>query len=410
MFLIAFLIVHTLIISTLLVLMTSFFATFRKVKRSTLADQNLPSVSVIIPVRNEEGKVRRCLESIAKQDYPNFEVIVIDDKSTDSSGAIIAEVAAANQNFKIVNGRESRPGWLGKCNALDHGYPSANGDWLIFTDADTYHHSNSIRDAISAAIEYKVDLISFMPVQELYSLGERVVMPALLSSFLVGDPNNSINDPSSPRAYAYGQYIGVKKTAYDSFGGHASVKDQILDDISIGKVAKSKGFAVTACDGRPLYTVRMYTSFPELWQGWTKNAFALINCDIKSLIAVILLLHICAVVPILSLILILTNLTYVSQITSVPLSLSLVAAQFILVAVWYFKGALFYKGLKFYDLLLLPAGAVLVSALYLNSAYCFLTGRQVKWKDRDYSVDTTQRVKNNVDEFETNSNREKQAL
>lgn len=410
MFLIAFLIVHTLIISTLLVLMTSFFATFRKVKGSTLADQNLPSVSVIIPVRNEEGKVRRCLESIAKQDYPNFEVIVIDDKSTDASGAIIADVAAVNQNFKVVSGRESRQGWLGKCNALDHGYPSATGDWLIFTDADTYHHSNSIRDAISAALEYQVDLISFMPVQELYSLGERVVMPALLSSFLVGDPNNSINDPNSPRAYAYGQYIGVKKTAYDSFGGHASVKDQILDDISIGKVAKSKGFAVTACDGRPLYTVRMYTSFAELWQGWTKNAFALINCDIKSLIAVILLLQLCATAPILSLILILTNLTYVSQISSVPLALSLVTAQFILVAIWYYKGALFYKGLKFYDLLLLPAGGVLVSALYLNSAYCFLTGRQVKWKDRDYSVDTTQRVKNSVDEFETNSNREKQAL
>lgn len=410
MFLIAFLIVHTLIILTLLVLMTSFFATFRTVKRSTLTDQHLPFVSVIIPVRNEEGKIRRCLESIARQDYPHFEVIVIDDKSTDQSASIIADVAASNPNFKVINGRESRAGWLGKCNALDHGYPASSGEWLIFTDADTFHHPNSLRDAISSALHYKVDLISFMPVQELYSLGERVVMPALLSSFLVGDPTNSINDPKSSRAYAYGQYIGVKKSAYDAFGGHVSVKDQILDDISIGRIAKEKGFAVTACDGRPLYTVRMYTGFSDLWKGWTKNAFALINCDIKSLIAVIILLHLCAIVPILSLILIVTNLAYVSQVSSAYTALALVALQFVLVAIWYYKGALFYKGLKFYDFALLPIGTLLVSALYLNSAYCFLTGRQVKWKGRDYSVDTTQRVTHNLTESDINSNREKQVL
>ncbi len=392
MFLSAFLIFNTIALVILVVLMLSFFATFRKVEKCMIASEQLPSVSVVVPVRNEETKVARCLESFAAQDYPNFEIIVINDKSTDASGHIIAEIASRFPSIKVIQGRESRPGWLGKCNALHHGSPHAKGDWLVFSDADTFHHPNSLRDAVGAAINYNIDMISFMPVQELYSFGERVIMPTLLGSFLMGDPTNSINDPKSPRSYAYGQYIMVKRTTYDAIGGHESVKDQILDDISIGRVTKEKGFSVTACDGRPLYSVRMYTNFSELWSGWTKNAFALINCSVGSLVGLVMLLNTCLLAPFITIAVALLAPQTVSNSLPFPVLWSLLSVQFTCMLIWYIRSTVYYKGLNPLHFFLLPLGAILVSALYVNSAYCFLTGRQIKWKGRDYSVDTNQRV------------------
>lgn len=388
----AFLILNTLALVVLVALMLSFFATFRSIPKTSLPDVQLPSISVLVPVRNEEGKVGRCLESLAQQDYPDFEIIVVDDKSTDASGRIIAELAKRFSNIKVIQGRESRPGWLGKCNALNHASPHATGDWLVFSDADTYHHPSSLRDAVSAALKYKVDMISFMPVQELYSFSERVIMPVLLGSFLMGDPTNSINDPKSPRAYAYGQYIMVKRTTYDAIGGHESVKDQILDDISIGRVTKEKGFSVTACDGRPLYTVRMYTNFSELWNGWTKNAYALINCSPVSLIGVVVLLNLCLFAPFVTLAVSAASPSSVTGMIPPALLWSALVIQFVCMMIWYARSTVYYRGLSPFCFLLLPLGAVLTSALYINSAYCFITGRQVKWKDRDYSVDSSQRV------------------
>ncbi|MCC7527535.1 MAG: glycosyltransferase [Candidatus Melainabacteria bacterium] len=392
------LIFTTISLVALLVLMLSFFATFRKVPKCTTANEQLPSISVIVPVRNEETKIARCLESLAGQDYPDFEIIVIDDKSTDSSGRIIADIAYRFGNIKVIPGRDSRPGWLGKCNALHHGSPHAKGDWLTFSDADTYHHPNSLRDAVGAAINYKADMISFMPVQELYTFGERAIMPTLLGSFLMGDPTNSINNPKSPRSYAYGQYIMVKRTTYDAIGGHEAVKDQILDDISIGRVAKEKGFSVTACDGRPLYMVRMYTNFSELWSGWTKNAFALINCNLAALVGLVILLNVCLLAPFLTLIAAVLVPQSVSAVMPQTLVWLLLAVQFTCMIVWYVRSTAYYMGLNPLHFFLLPLGSVLVSALYINSACCFLTGRQVKWKGRDYSVDTTQRIKTSIED------------
>jgi len=395
MLLTIFLILNTALLLLLVVLMFSFFATFRKVGKCRIESEQLPTISVIVPVRNEETKIARCLNSLAVQDYPNFEIVVIDDKSTDDSGRIIAEIASQYQNIKVIPGRENRPGWLGKCNALHHGSPHARGEWLVFSDADTYHHPNSLRDAVGAAIEYKADMISFMPVQELYSFSERIVMPTLLGSFLCGDPTNSINDPKNPRSYAYGQYIMVRRTTYDAIGGHESVKDQILDDISIGRVTKENGFAVTACDGRPLYTVRMYTSFSELWSGWTKNAFAIINCNIVSLVGLVVLLQLCITGPFVTLAAAVLAPESLAE-TLPPAALwSLISLQFFCLIYFYARSTVFYKGLSPLYFFLLPLGALSVSALYINSAYCFITGRQVKWKGREYSVDSTQRVKTN---------------
>jgi chlorobactene glucosyltransferase len=377
-----------------------FFHFFRKAERSRFVDEDLPFISVIVPVRNEERKIARCLKSLLKQNYPKFEIIVIDDRSTDASFQIISQIAQEHKDIKVLSCHETRLGWLGKCNALDFASRHASGTWLVFTDADTYHQPNSLRDALSSAIINGVDLISFMPVQELYSFWERAVMPVLLGSFLLGDPFNKINDPNDPRSYAYGQYILIKSDTYQAIGGHQSVKDQILDDIAIGRVTKSKGFAITAVDGRPLYTVRMYTGLQDLWQGWSKNLYALIECNPVFLIGVLVLLNLGLLAPYVGLIVLLSMVT-----TNAPcLEASTIAAmlffQFALISLWFWRTGLHYKGLQPWHILLVPIGTVALTLLYLYSAFCFITGLKVTWKDRRYSVDTSMRIRPEVQTVE----------
>src|SRR5262249_14314064 len=250
----------TLVVAALAGLTFAFYAFLRAVPRSAIADRDLPLVSVVVPARNEETKIRRCLESLRNQNYPNFEIVVIDDRSTDNTGAIIEELSRLDTRIKFVQGKYLPDGWIGKCNALVHAVGYASGEWLIFTDADTCHATNSIRDSVSYAITNKADLVSFVPVQELGSFWERVVMPVLLGSFLCGDPFHTVNDANSSRAYAYGQYVLARRSAYRATGGHQAIRDEIVEDHALGRLFKSNGHCIMVADGRDLYTVRMDTN------------------------------------------------------------------------------------------------------------------------------------------------------
>lgn len=391
------LLLNTFVVLLLFIFTLVFFYFFRTVERSKLPDDQLPFVSIIVPVRNEAGKIARCLDSLSKQDYPRFEVIVVDDRSTDDSAEIISRYVSERPNLKTVTCPEVRPGWLGKCNALAYGSNLARGDWFAFVDADTYHHANSLRDGVSSAISNGVDLISFMPVQELYSFSERVVMPVLLGSFLLGDPFNRINDVNSPRAYAYGQYFILKRKTYEAIGGHERVRDQILDDIALGRAVKAHGFRITAADGRRLYSVRMYTNLAELWSGWTKNLYALIDCNPVFLFGVLILLNIAFVAPYASLVYLLTLIAKDPAQPGVFLASGLLLSQFSLTLIWYWRTSLHYKGVRLWHMTYLPAGSILLTMLYLYSAFCVVSGSKVNWKDRKYGVNTGMKIRSEAD-------------
>ncbi|MBK9772960.1 MAG: glycosyltransferase [Candidatus Obscuribacter sp.] len=174
---------NVLWVMSLYALTLFFYVILKPVEASKRQRSELPFVSVIVPARNEEGKIGRCIESLLKQNYPNFELIVIDDRSTDSTGDIIASYAAKDSRVKFVKGKDAPSGWIGKCNALAHAVGYASGEWFIFTDADTCHRPNSIADSVSYGIDNKIDLMSFLPMQELGSFPEKLIMPILLSAF-----------------------------------------------------------------------------------------------------------------------------------------------------------------------------------------------------------------------------------
>ncbi len=184
----AWILANTLFIAAFYSLTYAFYKLLRPVPAARFpSTAEMPFVSVVVPARNEENKIGRCLASLLAQDYPNFEIIVIDDRSTDKTAEIIQYYIDSDSNtqkrIKFVHGKDAPEGWIGKCNALAHAVGYAAGDWFAFTDADTYHQPNSIRDAISYAVNEKLDLLSFIPVQELGSFPEKLIMPVLLSSF-----------------------------------------------------------------------------------------------------------------------------------------------------------------------------------------------------------------------------------
>lgn len=378
----------TILIVSLTGLTHVFLARFKRIRTPIIPCEQLPFVSVIIPARNEETKIARCLESLARQDYPNYEIVIIDDRSTDKTGEIIQEIASRYAHIKFIKGNETPTGWIGKCNALVQAYPHARGKWLVFADADTCHEPHSLRYAVDYAIINKVDMVSFMPLQELRTFWEQVVSPVLLGSFLVGDPLNSVNDPNHVRAYAYGQYILISRNAYDTVGTHRAVHDQILDDIMLAQRVKGSGFHIMAVDGCKLYRVRMYQDLESLWFGWTKNAYALIECNLLYLAMILLLINGSIISPFVHLGILASGCLSGNPPHIFLYIAPLVALEFIGLAAWYARTKQFYEGVKWNHFFLLPLGCMMVTAIYLRSAYLVLSGNNVSWKGRQYRVNS----------------------
>ena len=392
--LLTYLIIHTTLCLVCFSLTFLFFKYFRRLNGTSLPDKDLPFVSVMVPARNEGGKIGRCLESLAKQNYPNYEVVAVDDRSTDNTGDIIKEISGRYEHVKYAYGAPTPPGWIGKCSALVTAakQTAPESKWYLFTDADTCHTANSLRYSVSYAMQNDAELISFMPVQELGSFWERLVMPVLLGSFLCGDPYNTINEKTNDRAYAYGQYILIKRPVYEEVGGHESVHDQILDDIALARVVKTSGHRVMSADGRLLYCVRMYTNLETLWNGWTKNLYALIECNVLFLVLVVLLINAGILMPWVNMAAVAGYWATGDVFPELPACTALAFLEMVGLFAWYKRTSEHYRGVGLRHFFLLPFGSLTISVLYFHAAYLVLSGTRVRWKGRRYTVHTSKTI------------------
>jgi chlorobactene glucosyltransferase len=386
--------VETAIVTIVAFMLFVFYYFLRPLKTRRIEDQNLPFVSVIVPARNEELKVERCLRSLANQDYPNFEIIVVDDLSTDRTGEIIRNLSTEFPVIKAVSGTVNPDGWIGKCNAIVQAGGHASGQWLIFTDADTCHDNQSVRKAVSFAIENQVDLISFMPLQELGSFWEKTIMPPLLSSFLLGDCLHMVNWPDASRAYAYGQYILARASSYHAVGGHQSVRDEIVEDFALARAFKTSGRRIMVVDGRSLYKVRMYLGLETLWHGWVKNLYSFAECNPLFLTALLVAMNCVLVAPFIEFG---TALAYTSQYTSQLSNFSLILLSLATVQLGelFIAGRLTAKhieGTRWYHFFLFPLSGVMISALYMTSAFKVMSGSKINWKGRSYRVTSARTI------------------
>jgi chlorobactene glucosyltransferase len=327
---------------------------------------------------------------LESQTYPNLEVIVVDDRSTDATPKILAEFVSTKQiqnggspTFRLVQGSDLPAGWAGKPHALVQGYAVAQGEWLCFIDADTFASPHLITSTFQAAGSLQADLLSILTYQELNTFWEKVILPIVFTALSVGFPADRVNDPHKPDAIANGQFILIRRSVYQAVGGHQAVRSEIAEDRALAALVKGNGYRLVVGDGRDLARTRMYTSLPEIWEGWTKNIFLGLQ-DRLWLLAFGGLVGLTGALALP----LWTILSFSWAINSGSWMSYLAAVQSIIL--W---GYLLYKRIQASHAMdispwyafTLPLGAFVFTLMMFTSAYRVLSGKGVTWRGRSYS-------------------------
>jgi len=230
-----------------------------------------PDVSIIIPARNEEANLDDCLQSLTSQSGVAFEIIVVDDASTDCT----REIAQTFAGVRVISAGTVHEGWTGKNNAVVAGATKARAQWLLFTDADTVHRPGSLARALAEARKERADLLSYSPEQLVVTFSERAVMPVIFAELAAQYPPRKVREQSSEKnsgvVAANGQYILVRRATYDAVGGHAAVATEILEDVALARLFRKAGKRVYFRYGGDAVCTRMYRNWAQLREGWTKN-------------------------------------------------------------------------------------------------------------------------------------------
>jgi glycosyltransferase involved in cell wall biosynthesis len=224
-------------------------------------------VSIIVPARNEELSLGACLESLVSQHRISHEIIVVDDSSTDRTQPI----ARSFPGVQVIEAGPLPKGWTGKNNAMAAGAKIAKGKWLLFTDADTVHKRGSLARALAEAEQCGAALLSYSPEQDVHRFWEKAVMPVIFAELARSYRPREVCNPASAVAAANGQYILISREAYDAVGGHQAVAGNLLEDVGLARLVKASGRKIRFRYGGDAVRTRMYRSFAQMREGWTKN-------------------------------------------------------------------------------------------------------------------------------------------
>lgn len=240
------------------------------------APPDAPLVSVIIPARDEARNIARCVRSVLSTSYPALEVIVIDDHSSDGTGALARHAADGDPRLRVIDNAPLPAGWFGKQWACASGAAAAQGDILCFADADTLHSPDLVTRAVHAMASRRADMLSVAGRQALGSFWERVIQPLIFTMLLAryGGTEQVSRSKRVEDKIANGQCIFVRRAAYDALGGHGAVRDKVAEDLMLAQRMFASGRHVALVIGIEQLSTRMYTSLRELVGGWSKNIYA----------------------------------------------------------------------------------------------------------------------------------------
>ncbi len=345
---------------------------------------DVPVVSVVVPARNEERSLRDCVQSICASDYPAFEVIVVDDRSDDDTAEVARSIAPnrARRVF-VVEGAELPDGWFGKPWACAQGAGEAQGDLLLFTDADTVHGPSLMAMAVAGLEEDHADALTVIGRQLMETLWERLVQPQIMLPMLLRFSNMRL--PCEPRrwrgAIANGQYILFRRPVYEELGGHTAVKNDVTEDQRLAQLLCRSGKKLTVRRGSTVFATRMYRSLGELIEGWSKNLATGARRSLPPLSR--------------------TPLMWLSLISGVilwmvPPVLAVLGAGGIAPAGWavwaawvtgasavFWAAAKWWLGAPPWYGLLYPLGAVVAAYIFVRS---WTRGSRIEWKGREYGT------------------------
>ena len=351
----------------------------KRAKSDVELPEPVPLVSVLVPARNEEANIGTCLESLRKQDYPNFEILVLDDTSTDGTAEIVSRIAAEDRRVKLMKGQPLPAGWAGKPFACHQLAQEARGSWFLFTDADTVHAPAMLRQVLGVAIAKHAALISGFPYQRTSSIWQKLALP-IMCYFMVlcWMPLWWLQrSRGTPPSVAIGQFMFFSAEEYRSIGGHEAVKSRILEDVWLGREISRHHFRQLTLDLSQLVSCEMYRDVGSMWDGITRWLYTVASVSIVSVIVLMTVVVLLFLAPFLWLAygLLLAQPAFGWEV--------LVTLQVVIVYLARFLASRRFSQPKT-SVILHPIGIAFVILVALYASYQYLSGAGVRWKGRVY--------------------------
>ncbi len=343
-----------------------------------ILDKN-PLVSILIPARNEEENIKRCLLSLAKQDYRNIEILVLDDSSTDNTAGIVRGLSKKDRRIRLYHGKKLKKGWMGKPYACHQLAGYARGDYLIFTDADTLHFPGSVSSSVASLLRNKLGALSIFSKEIMVTIHERMMVPFGVYMILCFMPLYLVKRAKSALfCTAIGQFMLFKRDVYEKIGGHESVKSEVLEDIKISKRVKRSGYRFMIFDGRNNLYCRSYRNFREVIRGYSKVLFAAFDYKLHIISIIIVLVSAVLLFPFLWLIPAILFKWPMIMIELMVLQIAIILITRIVLSIRFKSRAV--------DILLHPFTIVYLVLIAVNSIFNTIAGVGVNWKGRVYDV------------------------
>lgn len=346
-----------------------------------LTARDAPLVSVLVPARNEEGRVlSSCIRSMLAQDYARFEVIALNDRSTDATGAILNAIAKADENLRVINGAELPAGWLGKPYALQQALEQARGEWILATDADMIFDSRAISTAVELALANNYDAVTLIPRIECHTFWERIFMPTFGWFMVMALPITRINNPRRQQAVGVGGFFLIRRASLRKVGDYEAVRAEVAEDLRMAEILKGAGERLRIEYAPDLTRTRMQTNLREIWEGFTKNLFAGLKFNLFQALGASFIITLTAIAPfIIALVCAVALLTGAEGAGSrllLPMLLTWLVQVFIFAVVNY------HGDIPVGYAFTVPLGFLLFVAILINSAIRIATGSGVTWKGR----------------------------
>lgn len=383
-----FLLYQYVILIMLCVLLVNFLFNqylYKDISRFKLPDKIVkdpPLVSILIPSRNEETNIERCIKAFLKQDYPKLEILVLDDNSTDNTYNIVKKISEKNKNVKVFKGKPLPQGWLGKNFACFQLSRFAKGEYFVFTDADTHHLKNSISSSLAALLNNGLDALCPFPREIMVTIHERMSIPFMNFVILLFMPLALIRKSKNPLfCTGVGQYLLFRREVYFGMGGHAAVKGKILEDVQITKKTKEMGYSYMIFDGRKIISCRMYKNFKQVFTGYSRFLFSAFDYNISMLTIAIIFFILLFLLP---------NIFFPIGLILYHWPREILLSIFIQISIVSFIrmiNALRFKE-KLLDIFLSPLSIVYIIFMAINSVLQNKLGNGIYWKGRIYQAES----------------------
>ncbi|HZT71551.1 MAG TPA: glycosyltransferase family 2 protein [Terriglobia bacterium] len=345
----------------------------------------LPRVSILLAARNEQETLPATLDSLLKLDYPDFEIILVDDDSDDSTGALADEWAqrhGSNGKLRVIHNRVLPPGWRGKVHAMNLAVEAATGEWILATDADVVFHPTPLRQAVATAIQKDVQLLSLIPELEMQSFAEKVVMPAFGFLLSMLFPLRMVNNPGSSRAMAAGAFLLMRRNDLIALGGYSRLRNTLIEDLRMAELFKRNGRRIYLGLTRGVFHTRMYKNWREVFEGLARSAWEGAGCSLWKVLAGVVVGNGLAVFPWISLVVLAARWFWGTHFAQGPTLLAAAAACAATTLVY--GPVVVLAGLSPFFIFTLPLAALFYSAVSIVSALNSLTGPGLSWKGRRY--------------------------